>query len=245
MSELAQGDKLSVATLNTKMITIQSGAPSTTYDGMVWVCVSSNPPLVQVRDETNSAWLKHGETRYEVVNSGGFPSSGVYLPGTLSVNYDQQQSTTVLFAYANSSWRNMGGTITRIYPVGDKNVNLAISGGESQYTSIERRLNGTSGSVIILGSTNITPSNSGDFLAAFVGGCVYPYNAANTANLRLFVGTTQVGSQALTVGAPRVALASGLTASNTSTNVYTDIYFTISGSFATTGLGFAAITVKT
>ena len=242
MSEFVAADKLSVATLNQKTVYVGAAVPGTTYDGMMWVCTSSDPPLVKVYDDTNGRWIEHHEVLYETVTSGGFPAATPVLDGTLCVAYDTEQSATTLYARSYGSWRNMGGSLTRVYPVGDTQKTAIILGGTLGLpwgTDID----GVSGVENILVSTNITPTNSGDYVVAFIGGAVMP-SYYSGEKLRLYIGTTKVADMAMTL--PRVrALTSGAVCSNTSTNVYATIYCFTSNALLHTGIGFGVVSVKT
>ena len=157
MSEWTTADKMSLSIMNQKTVYIGVAVPATPYDGQVWVCTSSNPPLVKVYDTTNTQWMDHHEVRYETVASGQLPASGVVLNGAISVAYDTEQSGTKLYAYANGSWRDMGGTITRVYPVGDQSVAaLTVWSGTTSISYYEAMHGGFSGATVILASTNIT-----------------------------------------------------------------------------------------
>ena len=242
MSEFVAADKLSVATLNQKTVYVGAAVPGTTYDGMMWVCTSSDPPLVKVYDDTNGRWIEHHEVLYETVTSGGFPAATPVLNGTLCVAYDTEQSATTLYARSYGSWRNMGGSLTRVYPVGGTQKTVIISGGAGSL-SWGASFWGESGVETILVSTNITPTNSGDYVVAFIGGAIAP-DYYSGERLRLYIGTTKVADismESLNV----IALTSGAVCSNTSTNVYAAIYSSISSTISHTGLGFGVVSVKT
>ena len=244
MSELSQGDKLSVSVLGQKLVYVGAAAPGTTYDGQVWVCTSSNPSLVKINDATNSGWLQQGETRYETVLSGQLPSSGVYLNGALCVAYDTEQSGTKLYAYANGSWRNMGGTITRVYPIGSvASFQTRAHGGGSIPVGAGVDLN--SGITLLLCSTSITATNSGDVVCLFGGGTMGREWAGQEQRIRLFIGTTQVGSHLSDAAYHQFSMASTAMVPNTPINVYMDAIGVNSGSFYHTGFTMAAVSVKT
>ena len=199
MAEWSQGDKMTVALMNQKTVYVGSGAPTTKYDGQVWVCVSSNPPLLQSYDLTNTNWLKYGESRYETVVSGQLPASGVYLDGALCTAYDTEQSSAKLYAYANGSWRNMGGTLTRTYPIG----NTIKTATETPYDT-GAILSGQSKNVI---NSWIAVTNSGDYLVCTVGG---DWDAADfgTPYLEVWADGLKIGSANISAGG-LVVLVSG------------------------------------
>jgi len=233
--------------MNRKTVFIGAASPGTAYDGQIWVCTSSDPPLVKVRDDTNSVWLDHHSVRYETVASGQLPASGVILNGTISVAYDTDMSSTKIFARANGSWRDMGGVIALTYPLGDQTVTekTVFSGtvAGNWYHSIG---NDFSGAITVLASTNITPTNSGDTICIFGGGHIL----IGSGFVRLYVGTTMVYSGANFWREAIVAKGYKNGCTNVSTNVYMDTlsYATAanSGTFGINrGVSIGAISVKT
>lgn len=105
MSEFSQGDKYSPAAMNAKCIYVGSGAPGTTYDGMVWVDVSTDPPVVKVYDDTNAQWMTYHPTYYET-QSGAWATPAVtpVSNGTICIVYNSTQTDTRVYVYANDAW---------------------------------------------------------------------------------------------------------------------------------------------
>ena len=105
MSELSQGDKFSVATMNQKTVYIGSGAPATTYDGQFWVDVSTDPPVVKVYDDTNAQWMTYHPTYYEEMTDWANPTVTPVSNGTMCVVYKTTVTTgTRLYVYSNGAW---------------------------------------------------------------------------------------------------------------------------------------------
>ena len=225
---------------------VGTAVPGTAYDGQIWVCTSSDPPLLKNYDDTNSNWRQHHETRYDEVTSGQLPVSGAYLDGTLSVVYDTEQSSATLYAYANGSWRDMGGSLSRVYPVGDQTVTSLYSGGTTSL-GVGNRIDSSGGYSYIMYSGNITPENSGDYVVAYAAGFSLQPGSATSGTIRMFVGAVQIGELKLLNSVPRDAfsICSGTVASDTSTNVYVDLYFNNSGQIYLGPTGFGAVSVKT
>jgi len=247
MAEWTTATKMAPTIMNQKTVYVGAAVPATPYDGQIWVCTSSDPPLVKVYDTTNTQWLEHHSVRYETVASGQLPASGVILNGTISVAYDTGMSSTKIFARANGSWRDMGGAITRVYPEGDQNVAaVTIFSGTAAGNWYESLGNDFSGAITVLASTNITPTNSGDMICLFGGG----HTTLTSGFIRLFIGTTMVYSG--TVFWRTAVAAKGYKdgCPNTSTNIYMDAlsYATAanSGMFSINrGVSIGAVSVKT
>ena len=102
-------DLIDEQTANTKFILVQATAPSPSYDGVVWVCTSSDPPLLQTRDETNSRWIQRHSQQYYTgtlaYRSWGNPPT---LNGDLDLRYSTGGTTTsgqvFLYFKANGLW---------------------------------------------------------------------------------------------------------------------------------------------
>ena len=82
------GDVVTVQCVNVKEAIIQAAAPSTKYDGQSWHCTSSNPPLVQVYDLTNTQWMKHHPIYHKSASDGYKVQSRPMLDGGANVHYD-------------------------------------------------------------------------------------------------------------------------------------------------------------
>lgn len=246
MAEWETDDLRTAALSNQKNVYVMASAPTTAYDGQVWVCTSSDPPLVKVYDATNTQWMDHHQVFYETVTSGQMPATTPILNGAVAVTYDTEQSSTTLYARANGSWRDMGGALTRVYPAGDVAVKQTRAKGANDAGNIANVVILGSGDTTVLTSTNITPTNSGDVICLFGGGSCNVYIAP--MKVRLVIGTVEVASHTLGVGIgyQQLQLVSSDVASNISTNVYMDVQaYQGSGAFHDVGLSMAAITVKT
>ena len=99
----ATDDLIDQQTANTKFILIQAAAPSTPYDGQVWMCTSSDPPLLKVYDTTNTHWMENHMKQYLNFSQGYKPlSQPVTLHGDLSLQHDSGSSNNVyLYFKAN------------------------------------------------------------------------------------------------------------------------------------------------
>jgi len=246
MAEWETNDLMTAALKNQKNIYVGAAAPGTAYDGQVWVCTSSDPPLVKVYDDTNTQWMEHHQVFYETVVSGQMPATTPILNGAVAVTYDTEQSSCTLYVRANGSWRDMGGALTRVYPQGDVLQIATRAEGAEAAGNIALKHTLTSGNNAVIVSTNITVTNSGDVICAFAGGSIN----AETSDMRfrLYIGTVEVGSQDIVAAAGvfQVQLASSDVVSDGSTNIYLDAYaFDGDGKAVHTGMSMAAITVKT
>lgn len=248
MAEWVQGDKMTVALMNQKTVYIGAAAPATPYDGQVWNCTSSNPPLVKSYDLTNTRWQEHHEARYETVNSGQTPISGVYLNGTLCVAYDTELSGTKLYGYANNSWRDMGGTLVRAYPFGAISSMVNLVNGAAVIGDIGVGTGPVvSGEIKTILSTNINPTTSGCTVVIFAGGIVSPTVTTHKADLLLKIGTETVFTVRTSGGWNTYSLLgfqNGI--GNTSTNISLQLQSRQSGSlYIYGGASLAALSVET
>jgi hypothetical protein len=245
MSEWTAGDKMTVALMNQKTLYVGSGAPTTKYDGQLWASVSSNPPLLKSYDATNSGWMQYGETRYETVLSGQLPASGVYLNGALCVAYDTQQSSAKMFAYANGSWRNMGGTLARTYPYGAAQDTGTVGGDTNSVDWGKTEAKLASGASATLAIAYVKPDTSGDYVVAYAGGTGLE-NTGGDVRIRLIIGSVQVGEQALMDTKTYITLISGAQVSNASCSISLKYYSARSGGSIThTGLSVGGVVVTT
>jgi hypothetical protein len=105
----AADDLADQQTANMKLILVQAGAPTTAYDGQVWACTSSDPLLLQMRDDTNSRWVQLHQRQYETgalaYKTWGAPPT---LSGALDLRYSSGGTTTsgmtYLYFKANGLW---------------------------------------------------------------------------------------------------------------------------------------------
>ena len=106
MSEFTSDQLIDEATANQKFVLVQAAAPTTPYDGQVWVCTSSNPPLIKTYDATNTQWAEKHLTRYLNFSQGYKPlSQPVTLHGDLSLQHDSGSSNNAfLYFKANDLW---------------------------------------------------------------------------------------------------------------------------------------------
>lgn len=117
MGEVAYEDKLSATILNKKTIYVGSAEPSTKYDGQGWVDVSTDPPLLKIYDDTNSAWMTYHATYYEAqTGSWADPSQSPVLNGTIVIVYNDTQAGTRVYVYANSTWYNVATAESPVSP---------------------------------------------------------------------------------------------------------------------------------
>jgi len=92
---------------NQKTVLVQAAVPTTAYDGQVWTCTSSDPPLVKMYDLTNTQWMEH-HSRYYRSETDGYKTRGLTLNGGLALQYDSGGTTTsgdtFLYFKANGEW---------------------------------------------------------------------------------------------------------------------------------------------
>jgi len=144
MAEFSTDDLITAALLNQKTIYIGTGAPSTVYDGQLWVDTSENPPLLKIYDATNTMWLELRPIWYET-QSGSWadPSTSPVIDGTLAIVYNSTQGATRLYARANNNWYNIFGAASVENP------------------TFERYYDGT-----LANNADYTPSDEGLYCAA-------------------------------------------------------------------------------
>jgi hypothetical protein len=109
MSTITTRELIDEQVANQKFVLVQAAAPAATYDGQVWVCTSSDPPLLEIRDETNSKWMQRHSVAYSAGTDAYKPlSSPPTLGGDLSIQYatggDQTSGQTFLYFKANGLW---------------------------------------------------------------------------------------------------------------------------------------------
>lgn len=251
MAEWTTEDLRTQELSNQKNIYVGTAAPGTAYDGQVWVCTSSDPPLVKVYDNTNSQWMEHHQVFYETVLSGQMPATTPILNGAVAVTYDTEQSSTTLYARANGSWRDMGGALTRVYPVGD-----VVSGGSpnpstDDLAAADTTANLNSGDTVTLHTIYITPTNSGDTICVFGGmGAMGEFGDDDTGRLRatLVVGATEIDAYTFGNNTQAHVLLNGYV--NNVANISAGVYVSVerlerSGTCIYTGPIISAISVKT
>lgn len=120
MAEYATDDLRTVALSNQKSIYVGAGAPGTTYDGMMWVDISTDPPVLKVYDTTNSEWMTMFAVWYETqVGAWANPTQTPVNNGTICVLYNSTQVGTRIYVYANSAWANISTTLAATYAVMD------------------------------------------------------------------------------------------------------------------------------
>lgn len=109
MSEWSDEDVVDEQLGNQKMVLVQAAAPATAYSGQVWVCTSSDPPLVKVYDATNTQWMERNTAYYRSA-SDGYKTQGkpLTLNGGLAIQYDSGGTATsgdvFLYFKANNLW---------------------------------------------------------------------------------------------------------------------------------------------
>jgi len=236
MSEFTQGEKMTVALMNQKTVYVGAAAPSAKYDGQVWVCTSSDPPLVKVYDTTNTQWMEHHQIIYETRNSGQFPATTPILNGAVAVVYDQQQSSATMYARAGGSWRNMGGALARTYPLG-----YASHVGAIDADTTGRLASGEEYPII---SAYVTVNTSGDYVVGALGGVITP--VAGTPYIRLYINNILVGAKRI-LTEEEIYLISGIVApSDDHLRAVGCVYAKDSGNKATTdGMSLMLLPVTT
>jgi len=242
MAEYETNALRTAALSNQKSIYVGAAAPTTPYDGQEWHCTSSDPPLVLVYDATNTMWMEHHARYYEEVVSGQTPSITPALNGDGCTVYDTEQSSASYYAYANGSWRNMGGALVRVYPNIDVVEGTTKAKGVTAFNWGTEGARVTDGQRLTLISTNITSNNSGDYALMFIGGTM-----AETLNgsIEGYIGSTVVIRQGLTTTGTSYSLCSGVVISDTSTNISVKHLATVSGDqLLETGLSMVTVIVK-
>jgi len=103
MSTFTSDQLVDEAIANQKFILIQAAAPAVSYDGQIWACTSSDPPIVKTYDDTNSKWLDHHQRYYRNFSQGYKPlSQPLSINGSLAVHHDSGSSNNVyLYFKAN------------------------------------------------------------------------------------------------------------------------------------------------
>lgn len=93
-------------TANTKFIVVQSAAPSTNYDGSVFIGTDDNPPFIRVRDGTNTQWMTRYQDEYDTttVIRRPFEYGETTLNGTFAVQYNGALGATLLHVKSNGIW---------------------------------------------------------------------------------------------------------------------------------------------
>lgn len=104
MAEWANEDVADEMLCNQKTVLVQAGAPTTAYEGQVWVCTSSDPPIMKVYDDTNTQWMDRPPAWYESVGYIKEPAHAPVVNGTLVIQYNTNISSTVLFMRADNDW---------------------------------------------------------------------------------------------------------------------------------------------
>jgi hypothetical protein len=105
MAEWSTYDEITAALLNQKTVYIGTTAPSTPYDGQIWVDISKDPPVVKLYDTTNTQWLTYFPIIYETdTGSWSDPTFSPAQNGTLVVSYNADQGEARLYMYANDAW---------------------------------------------------------------------------------------------------------------------------------------------
>jgi len=248
MAEWATDDLRTAVRSNKKNVYVMDSAPTTLYEGQVWVCTSSDPPLVKVYDETNTHWMDYHPTYYETVLSGQMPAVTPVTNGTLVVAYDTDQSGTTLYARANSSWRDMGGALTRAYPITDATASKVTSPGT---VNLPDGFRGpeviSSGQEYIVVSGAVTPTEDGVTVAAF-GGAVALGNTGQDGEIRLYLDGTSKDSAGVSAGVYAAYSLKGTTDNLSATAYIVDmrLYARTSGlGFYYSGGSVAGVSVKT
>lgn len=106
MAEWEDEDVVTEILANTKTILVQNAAPTVAYDGQVWSCTSSDPPLLKTYDGTNTQWMEHADRNYSSSTDGYKPKSRPSLNGRLALQFDSASTTysghTFLYFKANN-----------------------------------------------------------------------------------------------------------------------------------------------
>ena len=106
MSSWTSGQVITEGGANQKFVLIQAAAPSNSYEGQMWVCTSSDPPLLKVYDDTNAAWMERRQIEYESITEDfdKKPDVTPHLFGTLVVQYNSGTGKTYLYAYSQDTY---------------------------------------------------------------------------------------------------------------------------------------------
>jgi len=232
---------------NQKNVYVMNSAPTTAYDGQFWVCTSSDPPLVKVYDLTNARWMEYHALYYEAVTSGQMPAATPVTNGALAVAYDTEQSGTTLYARANGSWRDMGGALTRAYPIADVTSTVVRGPGTVNLPDGFRLESGIgSGAEYIIVSGSITPSEDGVTVVAF-GGVVTKGETNKSGEVRLYLDGTEKASESIINTYETISLV-GATDTMSASEYFVDlrIYSHVSGgAFHYAGGSIGSYSVKT
>lgn len=206
MAEWSTNDLRTSALSNQKNVLVQAAAPGTAYDGQVWSCTSSDPPLVKVYDDTNSQWMEYHPVYYET-QTGAWANPAVtpVTNGTLVVLYNSTQAGTRLYGYSNAAWVNLGGTLAQVYPAGDQEADGTVAAGAQAITAANR-IRSHSGLVTTVKTINITPTTSGATVVGFAGATSALQVGTDAGTFKLSIGGTEVDSEAVAAAAEVVSL---------------------------------------
>jgi len=102
----ANEDIVTAQSGNTKFITVQSAAPTTNYDGSIFIDTDNNPPYLNIRDATNTQWMEHHSREYTTATQTRWPVvyGQLYSNGNIISQYDSSLSKTKLHVKANGIW---------------------------------------------------------------------------------------------------------------------------------------------
>jgi len=113
MSEWTAEDVVDEQLGNQKTVLVQAAAPVTAYDGQVWTCTSSDPPLVKTYDLTNTQWMENHQRPYYSGSKGYKIQVQEALNGGLSLQRDTDGASTsgdvFLYFRANGEWFGVKG----------------------------------------------------------------------------------------------------------------------------------------
>lgn len=171
MAEWTTDDLRTAALSNQKNVYVAAAAPGTAYDGQIWVCTSSDPPLVKVYDDTNTQWMQYHPVYYETqTGAWANPATTPITNGTLVVLYNSTQTGTRLYGYSNAGWVNLAGTLARVYPSQSSIQEDSLApGANSISVGLYSPVRVMSGQAYTMASLFITPTNSGDIVTAYGG----------------------------------------------------------------------------
>ena len=105
----ASDDLIDEQVANTKFVLVQAAAPTAKYDGQMWACTSSDPPLLETYDDTNTQWMQRHINQYQTGTLAYRTlSSPPTLNGALNLCYSTGGATTsgktLLYFKANGLW---------------------------------------------------------------------------------------------------------------------------------------------
>jgi len=201
MSELASGSKMSVAVMNAKTVYIGAVAPTTKYDGMLWMDISTDPPVVKVYDLTNAQWMEYRPVYYEIpTGAWADPTTANIGNGTLVVVYNSTQAGTRLYARSNGAWVNIGGTLSRVYPVSDNEQDSLTDSTEGATDIFGYAVTAFLASeTITLKTITVTPTETESTVTGFAAICAARGVAPLTFTAKLYINNVLVDSEDFTV----------------------------------------------